>query len=149
MSDLQDLSTPTWFRIKFHFDLKTMSVANDRFLLSLPGGDFENYAQIFAPRERQYSLDLSHPIKVVRSTEVRIPEGWDVILPAEINEDYHFASFSSKYSYENSLVYAQLYLMVKNPVISPNDYPMAKVFFGQLVREDQKHLTLQKKIGGT
>ena len=149
MSDLQDLSIPTWFRIKFHFDLKTMSVANDRFLLSLPGGDFENYAQIFAPRERQYSLDLSHPIKVVRSTEVRIPEGWDVILPAEINKDYHFASFSSKYSYENSIVYTQLYLMVKNPVISPNDYPVAKVFFGQLVREDQKHLTLQKKIGGT
>ena len=148
-SDLQDLNSPTWFRIKFHVDLNIISIDNDRSLFSLPGGDFESYAQIFALRERQYSLDLSHPIQVVRSTEVRIPEGWDVILPPEVNETYRFASFGSQYSHENSMVYARLSLIVKNPVISPNDYPMAKEFFDHLVRENQKHLILQKRIGGT
>ena len=149
MSDLQNLSSPTRFRIKFHFDLNTESVTEERFLLSLPGGDFEDYARIFAPHKRQYSLSLSHPIQVVRSTEVQIPESWDVILPPSISENSHFASFSSKYSREKSTVYTQLHLMVKNPIIPPNDYPTAKELFDQLIREDQKHLILQKKIGGT
>ncbi|HIB85735.1 TPA: DUF3857 domain-containing protein [Candidatus Poribacteria bacterium] len=149
MSDLQNLSVPTWFRIKFHVDRNMMPVANDQFLFLFPGGDFENYAEIFALPERQYSLDLSHPIKVVRSTEIWIPEGWDAILPSEVSENYCFASFGSKYSYEDNMIYAQLSLVVKNPVILPNDYPVAKEFFDQLVREDQKYFILQKKIGGT
>ena len=76
VSDLRDLDQPVNINLEFQADQMLTPIDNQHQLLHFDGADFSDYANIFASQERNYPLDLSHPIFVEKMTYIQLPPGW-------------------------------------------------------------------------
>ena len=143
ISDLTDLTSPVHVEIDFVVE-KYVKRINGNLLLPLPSDEFTDYAQFFAASERKYPLEFSYPFQMEKTVRITLPEGWKVSLPDDLQAAHNFASVDRRYKSEGNEIRYKLQFTLKNPIISPEDYPSAKRFFESLVREDGTQLILQK-----
>jgi len=127
-------------------------IDNRHQLLHFDGADFSDYANIFASQERNYPLDLSHPIFVEKMTHIQLPPGWIPLkLPdgkdtySDVFSSVHsFGQLNVKVTYKQTEIMVDIKLKVTDPVITPEVYPMARTFFRLLIAQDQLTTTLKK-----
>ena len=145
VSDLNDLTVPVQVEIDFAVE-KYVKRINGSLLFPLPSDEFTDYAQYFAASERKYPLEFSYPFHMEKTMRIALPEGWKAALPDDLQAAHNFASMDRQYRLEGSEIRYKLHFTLKNPVISPEDYPSAKRFFESLVREDGTQLILRKPV---
>ena len=145
ISDLTDLTVPVQVDIDFTVE-KYVKRINGNLLFPLPSDEFTDYAQFFAASERKYPLEFSYPFQMEKTMRIVLPEGWTAALPDDLQVSHSFASMDRQYELKGSEIRYKLHFTLKNPIISPEDYPSAKLFFETLVREDGTQLILRKPV---
>ena len=152
ISDLRDLDQNIEIHLDFRAGQLTSQIDGQHLLLHYNGADFEDYTDIFILEEREYSLDLSHPILVEKSTVFYLPSGW---RPLDLPHDqkrhaekfvlqHQFAELTVIRTYIETQIEVILTLRVDNPVITPEIYVTAKSFFQKLVEQDRHAMILKK-----
>ena len=144
ISDLEDLNVPVQLNVAFTVENYAEPVDN-RLMFPLPSDEFSDYAEIFAAVERQHPLDLSYPMQMKKTIRIVLPEGWTATFPKDIHLENRFASVERQYKLEGSQIHYEINFRIKESIIPPEDYPIAKRFFDMLVREDRAHLILEKR----
>ncbi len=152
VSDLRDLDQPVDINLEFRADQMLRPIDNRHQLLHFDGADFSDYADIFASQERNYPLDLSHPIFVEKMTHIQLPPGWIPLkLPdgkdtySDVFSSVHsFGQLNVKVTYKQTEIMVDIKLKVTDPVITPEVYPTARTFFRLLIAQDQLTTTLKK-----
>ena len=152
ISDLRDLDQNIEIHLDFRAGQLTSQIDGQHLLLHYNGADFEDYTDIFISEEREYPLDLSHPILVEKSTVFYLPSGW---RPLDLPHDqkrhsekfvlqHQFAELTVIRTYIETQIEVILTLRVDNPVITPEIYVTAKSFFQKLVEQDRHTMILKK-----
>ena len=152
ISDLRDLDQNIEIHLDFRAGQLTSQIDGQHLLLHYNGADFEDYTDIFISEEREYPLDLSHPILVEKSTAFYLPSGW---RPLDLPHDqkrhsekfvlqHQFAELTVIRTYIETQIEVILTLRVDNPVITPEIYVTAKSFFQKLVEQDRHTMILKK-----
>ncbi len=144
ISDLADLNVPVQLNVAFTVKNYAEPVDN-RLMFPLPSDEFSDYAEIFAAVERQHPLDLSYPMQMKKTIRIALPEGWTATFPKDIHLENRFASVERQYKLEDNQIHYEINFRIKESIIPPEDYPIAKRFFDMLVREDRAHLILEKR----
>lgn len=145
ISDLNNLIVPVHVELEFTVE-KYVKRINGSLLFPLPSDEFTDYAQLFAAIERKYPLEFSYPLQMEKTIRIALPQGWTAALPEDIQVAHSFASMDRQYESEGNEIRYKLQFTLKNPIISPEDYPAAKRFFETLAREDRTQLILQKPV---
>ena len=146
ISDLQDLNVPVQLNVAFTAEDYAELVGDNHLIFPLPNDEFSDYGEIFAAVERQHPLDLSYPMQMEKRIRITLPEGWTATFPKDIRLENRFASVKRQYKLEGNQIHYALNFTIKEPIISPEDYPTAKRFFDTLVREDRTQLILDKPV---
>ncbi len=145
ISDLNNLIVPVHVELEFTVE-KYVKRINGSLLFPLPSDEFTDYAELFAAIERKYPLEFSYPLQMEKTIRIALPQGWTAALPEDIQVAHSFASMDRQYESEGNEIRYKLQFTLKNPIISPEDYPAAKRFFETLAREDRTQLILQKPV---
>ena len=143
--DLNDLNLPIRIEVDFAVEEYAKQV-DGHVLCPLPSDEFGDYAELFAAVERRHSLNLSYPMQMEKTIRITLPEGWTAALPDDLQKANSFAAMNRQYKLEGNQIRYELHFTLKNPIISPEDYPAAKRFFETLAREDGTQLILKKPV---
>ena len=143
MSDLADLNIPVRLNVAFTVENYAEPIDN-RLMFPLPSDEFSDYAEIFAAAERQHPLDLSYPMQMKKTVRIVLPEGWTATFPKDIHLENRFASVERQYRLEGNQIHYEINFIIKESIIPPEYYPVAKHLFDMLVREDRTQLILEK-----
>ncbi len=146
VSDLQDLNVPVQLNVAFTVKNYAEPVGDNHVMFPLPNDEFSDYAEIFAAAERQYPVDLSYPMQMKKTIRISPPEGWGVTFPTDVRLENRFARVERVYKREGNQIHYEISFAIKEPIIPPEGYPVAKRFFDMLIREDRAQLILERYV---
>ncbi len=147
ISELDNPDTPVKIAIDFHVG-KYVIHLNQQTLLPLPIDEFAEYAEIVAAEERTYPLELSYPMKIEKTIEIRFSDEFTAVLPKDIKQVTNFAEMERQYSNVDDSVLYSLNYTLKQRTIPVKDYAEARRFFNVLASEDGSRLLLNKTSSG-